>query len=253
MIDLTFGESWIPDVGDIFKAVEESGLPTNKDVNSGDPIGMGMSNVCIYEGKRITSASSYLADRPGNLTILTDSGVASILFEGKRAVGVQTIDGRIFSARKEVIISGGALNTPQILMLSGVGPSGELAKHGIPIVHELPMLGKTLQDHCFSTVGVILKNKSPDQVLPHLQSPTPMGWFKLPNILASKEYKALPLAKKQFLQAPTVPYFELATVCCLSSVFVGTDLIYPFHSTSPLHSHRARYHQMPASSVQCVS
>lgn len=239
MIDLTFGDSWIPDVGDIFKAIEESGLPTNKDINSGNPIGMGMSNVCIHKGQRITSASSYLAERPPNLTILTDSGVARILFEGKRAVGVQTTDGRTFSARKEVIISGGALNTPQILMLSGVGPSEELAKHGIPVVHELPMLGKTLQDHCFSTVGVVLKSKSPDQALPHLQSPTPMGWFKLPAVLASKEYEALPPAKKQFLQAPTVPSFELATVCFDVYLCSWTGLIY-FRSISPLHSRRTR-------------
>ncbi|CAG8955409.1 hypothetical protein HYFRA_00010273 [Hymenoscyphus fraxineus] len=211
MIDLTYGDSWIPDVGDIFKAIEESGLRTNKDINSGDPIGMGMSNVCIHKGERITSASSYLANKPTNLEILTDSGVTRIIFESKRAIGVQTIDGKTILARKEVIVSGGALNTPQILMLSGVGPAEELERHGIQSVHELPMLGKTLQDHCFSSVGVVMKAKSRDQIQPHLQNPTPMGWFKLPSVQESNEYRALPLPKRQFLQATTVPSIELAT------------------------------------------
>jgi choline dehydrogenase-like flavoprotein len=199
-------------IDDIFVAAEQSGLKTNPDVNSGDPIGMGMGSVCIYKNQRLTAASAYLARPPPNLSILPNSGVASIVFDGKRAVGVRTIDGRSFFAKKEVIISGGALNTPQILMLSGVGPQEELTKHGIPIVQHLPMVGRNLQDHCFSSVGVVLKRDEKSDPNEPRQSPSPMGWFKLPSVLSSQEYESLSQRLKEFLQKPTVPSFEIATV-----------------------------------------
>lgn len=127
-LDLTYGDAWSPDISDIFVAAEQSGHRTNSDVNNGHPIGMGMGSVCISNGIRATSASAYLSHPPPNMKILPDTHVARILFEGKRATGVQTIDGRKLLTRKEVIVSGGALNTPQILMLSGVGSAEELRK-----------------------------------------------------------------------------------------------------------------------------
>jgi choline dehydrogenase-like flavoprotein len=134
-------------VGDIFVAAEQTGMGTNRDVNSGDPIGMGMGTVCIYKGQRLTASSAYLSSPLPNLTVVPNSSVARILFKGKTAVGVETISSRTFYARKEVIISGGALNTPQIMMLSGIGPREELEKHRISVVHDLPTVGKNLQDH----------------------------------------------------------------------------------------------------------
>ena len=109
-VPLTYGESWLHNVGDIFVAAEQSGLPTNKDVNSGNPMGMGMGSVCISRGQRVTSAIAYLTDPPANLTILTHASVGRLLFTDKRAVGVETVDGRRFDLGKEVVISGGALN-----------------------------------------------------------------------------------------------------------------------------------------------
>ncbi len=91
-----------------------------------------------------------MRERP-NLTVITRALVCRILFEGQRAVGVAYRDhaGRTVElrARREVVLSGGAINSPQLLLLSGVGPRAELERHGIPLVHELPGVGQNLQDH----------------------------------------------------------------------------------------------------------
>lgn len=212
-LDLTYGDAWLPNVGDIFVAAEQSGLRNNTDVNSGNPIGMGMGSVCIFKGQRLTASTAYLKNPPSNLTILTNSAVANIIFQDKRAIGVKTIHGRTFHAKKEVIISGGAINSPQILMLSGVGPENELSKHGIPLIHHLPMVGQNLQDHCFSSAGVVMKRGKNTPASGQAQVPSPMGWFKLPSVLESMEYQALPEQMKSFLHKPTIPGFEIATVC----------------------------------------
>lgn len=213
---LTYGDSWLPDLEDIFVAAEQAGIRSNPDVNSGNPIGMGMGSVCIYRGQRLTSSIAYLSNPPSNLDILPNAGVARVLLEGKRVVGVEILDGRRFYAKKEVIISAGALNTPQILMLSGIGPRDELKRHGIPVLHDLPQLGENLQDHCFSPVGIVMKED--DRTSDVKQSPSPMGWVKLDAVMASKEYAELPQQLQEFLLAPTVPNMEIATVRVLKTV-----------------------------------
>jgi hypothetical protein len=210
-LNLTYGEEWLPDVGDIFTAAEQVGHKINHDVNNGDPIGMGMGSVCIAKGIRATSASAYLSRPPSNLRIVINAPVARVIFSGKRASGVQCIDGRRFVGRKEVVLSGGALNTPQILKLSGIGPAEELKRHGIALVHELPMVGENLQDHCFSTVGIVLKKDESLPAGPPHQSPTPMGWFKLPSVTSSPEFQQLPMRVQRHMHKPTVPAMEIAT------------------------------------------
>ena len=113
-----------------------------------------MGAACMHDGVR-TTAASYLEHPPSNLTMKVHSPVAKILMSGSRATGVSTIAGNKFYAKFDVILSGGALNTPQLLMLSGIGPAVELKKHGISIVHDLPDIGKNLQDHCFSTATIL--------------------------------------------------------------------------------------------------
>lgn len=171
-----------------------------------------VGSICIYNGKRLNAADAYLTPPGPGLTILPNAAVASIILDGKKAVGVKTIDGRTFEATKEVIVSGGAINTPQILMLSGIGPSKELEKHGITTVNDLPMVGKNLQDHCFSPVGIVMIREKDTPPNGSRQSPTPMGWFKLPSVLNSKEFSSLPEREQAFLKAPTIPTFEIATV-----------------------------------------
>lgn len=212
-VRLTYGEEWRPDIGDVFTAAQQVGHRINQDVNNGDPIGMGMGSVCIAKDIRATSSSAYLSRPPPNLKIITNTPVARAIFEEKRAIGIETIDGRRLLARKEVILSGGALNTPQILKLSGIGPTDELKKHGIPLVLELPNVGKNLQDHCFSTVGIVLEKNTKLPSGPENQSPTPMGWFKLPSVESSSEFQQLPARVKEHMHKRTVPAMEIATAC----------------------------------------
>jgi choline dehydrogenase-like flavoprotein len=175
---------------------------------------MGMAPLSIHQGKRLTSATAYLTNAPPNLTIISSTLVANIIFEGKKAVGVKSTSGISYHARKEVIISGGSINTPQLLLLSGVGPKAELEKHDIPIVHDLPMVGQNLQDHCFSSIGIAIQK---DVGTDELQSPSPMGWSKLPAVLTSPEFKALPTETKDFLTKPTTPHYEICSVRSLIS------------------------------------
>lgn len=210
-LHLTYGDSWLPDVGDIFLAAEQSGLRINKDVNRGDPIGMGMGSQCIYEGQRLTASNAYLSKRPQNLTVRVNSPVAKVMFKEKVAIGVETADGSKFLARKEVVLSGGALNTPQLMMLSGIGPADELKKHGLPLLTNNKHVGRNLQDHCFSAIGVVLKN-DPSISSDQTQSPTPMAWVQLDGVLSSPEFEDLPQHTKAHLRMATVPTYEMATV-----------------------------------------
>jgi choline dehydrogenase-like flavoprotein len=211
-LHLAYGEQWLPDVGDVFVAAKQIGHVVNQDVNNGDPIGLGMGSVCIAKDIRATSSSAYLSLPPPNLNIVVNTPIARVLFAKQRAIGVETIYGRRLMARKEVVLSGGALNTPQIMKLSGVGPAGELKRCGIPLVWDLPMVGENLQDHCFSTVGIVLEKDITLPPGPDTQSPTPMGWFKLPSVTESAEFKQLPSKVQEHMQKPTVPAMEIATV-----------------------------------------
>jgi choline dehydrogenase len=98
----------------------------------------------------VSRAYLHPAMKRPNLTVVTEALASRVLFEGKRAVGVTYLKGGkelTVHASREVILSGGAINSPQLLMLSGVGPADQLARHHIPMVHELPGVGQNLQDH----------------------------------------------------------------------------------------------------------
>lgn len=140
---------------DISKAFIEgavqAGFPETDDFNNDVQEGVGLFKVFQKNGERFGAARGYLhpvLGRP-NLTVLTEAPVNKVLFDGKRAVGVEiTHQGKTQSLEgTEVILSGGAINSPQILKLSGVGPKAELEEHNIPLVHELPGVGENLQDH----------------------------------------------------------------------------------------------------------
>ena len=128
------------------------------DFNTGENEGAGLYQVTQFHsgprrGERCSAAAAYLfpvrAARP-NLTIVTGAHANRVLMDGKRAVGVEYRKGRATltaRARREVIVAAGAFNSPQLLLLSGIGPAEELARHGIAVVHDLPGVGKNLQDH----------------------------------------------------------------------------------------------------------
>ncbi|XP_037654245.1 choline dehydrogenase, mitochondrial [Choloepus didactylus] len=134
------------------EAAQQAGYPLTEDMNGFQQEGFGWMDMTIHEGKRWSTASAYLRpalSRP-NLKAETQTFVNRVLFEGTRAVGVEYVkNGQSHRAyaSKEVILSGGAINSPQLLMLSGIGNADDLKKLGIPVVCHLPGVGQNLQDH----------------------------------------------------------------------------------------------------------
>ncbi|HVV79242.1 MAG TPA: GMC family oxidoreductase N-terminal domain-containing protein [Pseudolabrys sp.] len=133
-------------------AAEQYGIPKSNDFNTGDNEGSGYFHVNQKRGVRWSSARGFLKpalNRP-NLRLETGCMVEGVIFEGKRAVGVrwrQDGQARSIRCRGEIIMAAGAIGSPQILMLSGVGPAGHLAEHGIEVVHDKPGMGANLHDH----------------------------------------------------------------------------------------------------------
>ncbi|WP_419795269.1 GMC family oxidoreductase N-terminal domain-containing protein [Pseudomonas palleroniana] len=136
-------------------AAESIGIPRNPDHNAGRQEGVGFFQRTIHNGFRYSSAKAFLrtAEKRKHVSVRTDAQVTNIIFEGKRAVGIRYIQGgphgkavEIY-ARHEVILSAGALNTPKLLQISGVGPLDVLAEIGVPVVHALEGVGRNLRDH----------------------------------------------------------------------------------------------------------
>jgi choline dehydrogenase len=129
------------------------GIPRNDDFNGASQEGTGYYQATTCKGRRCSTAYGYLRpvrSRP-NLRVEVEALVTKVLFEGRRAVGVEVLqrnEKSVFRAR-EVILSGGAFNSPQLLQLSGVGPGALLQQHGIPVVHDSPGVGEDLQDHFY--------------------------------------------------------------------------------------------------------
>ena len=141
-------------VHDIFRqAAQEAQFRVREDFNAEDHEGLGVYQVTQDNGERWSAARAYVHPHIGNranLRVETSAQATKILFEGKRAVGVEYMQGKqkkTIRARREVILASGAFQSPQLLMLSGVGDSAELSKHSIASVHHLPGVGQNLQDH----------------------------------------------------------------------------------------------------------
>jgi choline dehydrogenase-like flavoprotein len=146
--DLTFSH---PVSNAFVDAFMEAGYPATRDFNNDVQEGVGLYQVTQIGGERSNVARGYLTpvvDRP-NLTVLTDSLATRILMDGKRAIGVEYIAARHKHTVKAgtVILSGGAINSPQLLLLSGIGAKDQLEPHGIQQIHDLPGVGHNLQDH----------------------------------------------------------------------------------------------------------
>ena len=134
------------------QACNEQGIPFNPDYNGAQQFGVSPAQVTQKGGERWNAARAYLDPHrhQANLHVISQAHASQIMFEGKRAIGVKYITNGVtheVRARKEVIVSGGAFGSPQLLMLSGVGPADHLQELGIPLVHELPGVGQNLQDH----------------------------------------------------------------------------------------------------------
>jgi len=137
-----------PLVRAFLEAVQQAGYPLTGDVNGYRQEGFAAFDRTIHRGRRLSAARAYLhpaMDRP-NLEVRTRTFVNRVVFEDARAVGVELAGGDTVRGR-EVILCGGAINSPQLLQLSGVGNAQELAALGIDVVHDLPGVGENLQDH----------------------------------------------------------------------------------------------------------
>lgn len=146
------------------EACAQAGLPRNEDFNGARQEGAGYFQTTSRRGRRWSTAIGYLRPalaRP-NLNVLTEALTTRVLFEGRRAVGVEYRRAgatRRLRARREVVLSGGAINSPQLLQLSGVGPGDLLREHGIAVVADRPAVGDNLQDHF--QVRIVLRCKQP--------------------------------------------------------------------------------------------
>ncbi|KAF1987710.1 GMC oxidoreductase [Aulographum hederae CBS 113979] len=234
-LKISLPEVWERTITDTLDVLQEQGFKLNLDANSGDQIGAACVPSTASKGMRSTSAIAFLSNPPKNLTIVTDSPVEKLLLEGKKAVGV-VAGGKQYRASKEVILSAGALDTPKILLLSGIGSKSELARHNISCVHDLPGVGQNLEDHVYIPMTVQVKpgwndrtalndpaahaaakaqfEKDGSGPLAILYSAALMGWARPSDELkASKEWQSLPTAQKRHYEDPTVPAWEIVTHC----------------------------------------
>lgn len=136
----------------MIQAAEQAGVPRTRDFNGATQEGVGFYQATLAGARRCSAAHGYLKPARGrsNLLIQTGAVVAEVLIEGGRALGVRyRVDGqeRVARARAEILLCAGAIGSPQILMLSGIGPAAELARHGIALKVDAPEVGANLQDH----------------------------------------------------------------------------------------------------------
>jgi len=134
------------------QSCQELGMPYNPDFNGAVQEGAGAYQTTIRNARRCSAAVGYLKPVLGrkNLTVETVALVSRIVFQGARATGVEYRVGsavRVARAESEVLVTAGAINTPKIMMLSGIGPAAHLKQHNIPVVHDLPGIGENLIDH----------------------------------------------------------------------------------------------------------
>jgi choline dehydrogenase len=142
----------------------ELGFPRNDDFNGENQEGVGYQQTTTRNGRRCSTAVGYLhpAMRRPNLRVITRALTERVIFDGRRVVGVAFHENglaKTVRARREVILSGGAIGSPHMLLLSGVGPAAHLAERGVAVAHDLPGVGQCLQDHYSAAVKLRCKEK----------------------------------------------------------------------------------------------
>lgn len=164
------------------RAAVQAGHQQNRDFNGARQEGVGMFHVFQKGGQRHSNARAYLAPAAGrtNLTVLTATHATRVLFQGSTAVGVRVLrKGRYqdLRATKEVILSAGTFQSPQLLMLSGIGPGEELGRHGIEVLKELPGVGANLQDHLDVIVETRARSRVGVSFVPGAWPRLLLGWM----------------------------------------------------------------------------
>jgi choline dehydrogenase-like flavoprotein len=161
-------------------AMDSLGFKRNEDFNGPDSEGYGPRQGTIAKGRRVSTATAYL--RPAiprsNLTLLTNTRAARIQIENRRAVGVELLTpggARLLSARREIVVAGGAVLSPQLLLLSGIGDQGDLRAAGIEVKHHLPGVGANYHDHL--AIGVLMEMRNSESY--------GISWRAMPRNLAN--------------------------------------------------------------------
>ncbi len=199
-------------------ACEKLQYPRNNDFNGERIDGIGFAPLNVHNGWRRSTAVGYLKPNLSrkNLTLMTRTHVRKILLDGKRAVGVEIErDGQVqrLKARRELVLSGGAINSPVLLMASGIGPAAELKALGIEVQHDLPGVGKNLQDHYQS--AFVFKTHATDTLNEAVMSPIKSAklaldwWFKGSGQLAVGATEATLFCKS----SPQQPVADLQYQC----------------------------------------
>ena len=158
-LNVTFANRAQPLARTFVKGCTEAGIPEVSDYNGAQQVGASMLQFTIKNNRRHSTAAAFIKPilHRKNLTVLSQALVSKIIVEGKKAVGIEVKvsgeDAIIIRSRREVILSAGAFQSPQLLLLSGIGHPDELSQHGIDCVHPLPGVGKNLQDHFWSGVS----------------------------------------------------------------------------------------------------
>ncbi|KAF4984057.1 hypothetical protein FZEAL_670 [Fusarium zealandicum] len=233
-LHIGFAHEWDHYTTSIMDIWAENGYKINLDMGSGDSLGMSIVPKTMHRGTRATAAD-LLYPTPGNLHIKTNAPVHCVVFENKRAVGVALLDGTVLRAKKEVILAAGSLDTPKILMHSGIGPADQLSKFGIQQLVNNPSVGQNYKDHYHivlkyaraehtDNVTAFFRSKALQEAAkrewelyrtgPYVTAGTTMnmGFFKSDAVLKSKEFNDLPTAEKERIQRPTIPTYEVSTV-----------------------------------------
>ena len=229
-INVGFPKIWEPQGRELMDIWLANGAKHNLDQNSGDPLGLALSISSAYKGVRSTSADA-LTGSPDNLHVMVDTEVARVLFEGTKAIGISTLSGQTFHADKEVILSCGALDTPRVLMHSGIGPADQLNSFGIPIVKPNDNVGAHLKDHHHIVISVSRPNPQDERTkfykdkeiqaaarrqwetdgtgpLSEYATALAIAFEKLDHLDQTPEFQSLPKEEQEHLLAPTVPHYE---------------------------------------------
>ncbi|KAI2472760.1 GMC oxidoreductase [Annulohypoxylon bovei var. microspora] len=230
-LKLGYAKECIEDLPELLDCFQNAGFPLNTDHNSGNPIGMSLSISSCQNGVRSTAAD-LVTPAPDNLTVASNSPVQRVIIEGKKAIGVES-NGKKYFASKEVILCAGSLNSPKILMHSGIGPAKQLDEYKIPIVHANEAVGQNMRDHLCVPIVHSRKTsatsasfygdaKAMDDALEQWKkdgtgpwakygSQCGIGWFKLDDLAKTKEFQDLPADEQRFLLLDTVPHYEVIT------------------------------------------
>ncbi|KAI0479536.1 hypothetical protein GGR56DRAFT_635556 [Xylariaceae sp. FL0804] len=230
-LKVSYAKEWEEDFSEMLDIFEDAGWPLNPDHNSGNILGMAPVINSSHGGIRST-ANDLLKPQPENLTIVTGAPVQRLILEGPKAVGCVDAKGKQYRATKEVILSAGALNSPSILMHSGIGPAKQLEEFKIPVVRDVPAIGQGLRDHQFVPLVYTRTDTSTSRASFYgdakamadamqqwkldgsgawskYASELAIGWKKIDGLESTPEFQALSKADQDFLRRETIPHYEL--------------------------------------------